>query len=100
MSALLDGVPVGPISAGALVALAVLLVLTGRLVPRGSLLDVMADRDKAYTDRDHYREAFEELRGAVLQQGMTLERLVETVEATHSVMVSIQTGLHGSENPR
>ena len=42
----LAGLPIGQVSAGALVGLVVLLILVGRLVPRQALLDMREDRDK------------------------------------------------------
>jgi hypothetical protein len=48
-------------------------VFTGRLIPRQQLLDVTADRD-------HYREAVNTFQQVTLEQGMTLEKLLETSE--------------------
>jgi hypothetical protein len=49
----IDGLPVGDMGATALLAIVVLMVLTGRLVPRRTLTDLKEERD-------HWRTAAEE----------------------------------------
>lgn len=45
MTEILSGLPVGQLGAGALLAIGVLLILTGRLVPRQVLLDIQKSAD-------------------------------------------------------
>jgi hypothetical protein len=80
----LDGLPVGQISAGALVALVVLLILTGRLVPRQQMLDLRADRDKWEASATKWQEV-------ASTQGMTLERLLEYAETSNHALTEIQS---------
>ena len=84
---MLDGLPVGQISAGALVALVVLLILTGRLVPRQQLLDAQADRDK-------WRASAEDWQKGTLELGMSMEKVVVLAEATNHALVEIQELAH------
>lgn len=79
----LVGLPLGQFSAGALVALVVLLILVGRLVPRQSLLDMREDRDKWKSATDDLLKAHHEL-------GMSLEKLLAYAEATNHALVEIQ----------
>lgn len=65
--------PLGQISAGALVAIIVLLVLTGRLVTRRQLEDTQADRD-------HWRTAAEGWQAMATKLGMSVEGLTSSVE--------------------
>lgn len=86
----LAGLAVAQVSAGALLAIVVLLILTGLLVPRRQLKDVRADRD-------YWRAAHDVQQEITLKQGMTLERVVDTTEkllvyaeATQHVVTEIQ----------
>lgn len=83
MGEALTGFPVGQVSAGALVALVVLLILTGRLVPRQQMLDLRADRDKWQTSADGWQRAHHEL-------GMAVEKLLTQGEATVHALTEIQ----------
>lgn len=79
----LSGIPIGQFSAGALVALVVLLILVGRLVPRQSLLDMRDDRDK-------WRATAEEWQKTATQLGMSMERLLTAAELTNHALTEIQ----------
>lgn len=83
MDGLISSLPIGQLSAGALVALIVLLVLTGRLVPRQQLLDAQADRDK-------WRASAEDWQRGSLKLGMSMEKVVVLAEATNHALVEIQ----------
>ena len=93
MDGALSGLPLGQISAGALVAIVVLLILTGRLVTRRQLQDVQADRD-------YWRTAHDTQQQVTLKQGMTLERLLTLAEASEHALSAIQSGMHRAEEPR
>lgn len=80
---MLDGLPIGQISAGALVAVVVLLILTGRLVTRRQLLDAQADRDK-------WRESADSWQLSTHTLGMAIEKVVVLSEATNHALVEIQ----------
>ena len=79
----LGSVPITTWGAGSLLALCVLLILTGKLVPRQQMLDLREDRDK-------WRAAAEEWQGVAMKQGMTLEKLVAGQETANHVLVEIQ----------
>lgn len=48
----LDGLPIGQFSAGALLAVVILMILTDRLVTRRRLLDERADKERALAALD------------------------------------------------
>jgi hypothetical protein len=83
--------PLGQVSAGALVALIVLLILRGWLVPRRQLLDVMEDRDK-------WRSSSEEWQKSATALGMSVEKLVSLAETTNHALTEIQR-LAGHHTP-
>ena len=78
-----SSLPVGQLSAGALVAVIVLAILRGRLVPRQQLLDVQADRDK-------WREAAEKSQAIQAQLGMSVEKVLTAVELTNHAILDIR----------
>ena len=85
MGDVLTGIPVGDISLAGLLGIVVLLILTGRLVPRQQLLDVQADRD-------HWRTAADKWQDVSTKQGISLERLLEMAETTNHALTEIQAG--------
>lgn len=89
----LFGVPVGQVGAGALVTVIVLLILSGRLVPRQQLLDKQADCDKWQASSEKWQQV-------ATQHGMTLERLIDYAEAADHALTSIQGVVQArSESP-
>jgi hypothetical protein len=72
---MLDGLPIAPISAGGLVGLVVLMILTGRLVPRRT-------HDDALKDRDAWRTAH----GALREQ---MQEIIPLIRATHAVLTAV-----------
>ena len=72
---MLDGLPIVNISAGTLVGLTVLMILTGRLVPRRT-------HDDALKDRDAWRSVAE-ARGDQIQELLSLTR------ATHALLTAV-----------
>jgi hypothetical protein len=54
---MLDGVPIGNLSAGALLAICILLILTGRLIPRKVYEDKSADYERIFKAYETEREA-------------------------------------------
>lgn len=94
MGELLAGLPVGGISAATLLGIVVLLVLTGRLVPRQQVLDVREDRDT-------WRKSSEKWQQVSTQHGMTLERLIDYAEAADHALTQIQAVVQTrGEEPR
>jgi hypothetical protein len=89
----LDSLPVGQLSAGALVALIVLLILTGRLVTRQQLRDTQANCDQ-------WRSAAENWQKAHYEVGMAVTKLTAAVEASDHALSEIQRGLAERERPR
>ena len=83
MNDVLAGLPIGNISAGALVALVVLLILRGNLVPRQQLLDMREDRDT-------WRTSSEEWQRIATRTSISVERLVVLAEASNHALTEIQ----------
>ena len=90
MGDLFAGLPIGQISAGALVGLIVLLILTGRLVPRQQLLDARQQVLDARADRDQWRTTAEDWQKGTLTLGISMEKVVVLAEATNHALVEIQ----------
>jgi hypothetical protein len=86
LSAVLDGLPVGQISAGALVGIIVLLVLVGRLVPRQQLLDSQAREERAMGLAEKWQ-------AVATEHGMTLHQILDAVEDINEIVAAIQVGL-------
>jgi hypothetical protein len=62
LGSLIDGIPLVNISATTIVTLVVLMILTGRLVPRRTYDDLIADRDAWRTTAQAQGEVIEELK--------------------------------------
>ena len=95
MGDLLAGLPLGQIGAGTLLAIVVLLILTGRLVPQSVARDALEQRDKALELADAHQKVSTE-------QGMTLHQILDAVEKTTEIVTAIQNGLSqpASKGPR
>jgi hypothetical protein len=93
MSEVLSALPLGQLSAGALVALIVLSILRGGLVPRQQLIDTRADRDK-------WRETAEKGQAAVMTLGMSVEKILTAVELTNHAIIDIRELALRSEKER
>lgn len=79
---MIDGVPVLGMSAPALVGLAVVLLLTGRIVPLSTY------REKC-KEAERWREAYEAEREArATSDGQTVE-LLEIAKTTHSIIAAM-----------
>lgn len=78
---MLDGLPVSDISAAALLAFAVLLILTGRLVPVSVLKEKVAEAER-------WRNAYELEREARALVDDHAKELLELAKTTHAVVVS------------
>lgn len=82
MEAWLDALPVGGLSAGALLTVVVLMILRGALVPRKTHEEVRADRDtfrqawEASEERGRVRDA---QTGELLESMKTLEKLIRAL---------------------
>lgn len=79
----LSSLPLGQLSAGALLAIVVIAILRGNLVPRQQLLDTQADRDK-------WRETAEKSQLIQTQLGMTVEKVLTAVELTNHAILDIR----------
>ena len=75
MSEWLDGLPVGGLSAAAILGIAVLMILRGQLVPRRT-------HDEVRTDRDTWRAAWEASEEARRVQAQQLGELLELAKTT------------------
>lgn len=78
--------PIGQLGAGALVTVVVLLILSGRLVPRRALQDAQADRD-------YWRQAHDTQQQITLKQGMSVERLLVLSETSAHALQEIQAAV-------
>lgn len=76
---MIQGVPITVLSASALLGLAVLFLLTGRLVPRVTLTDKIKEADK-------WREAYEKEREARSLADAQTTELLEIAKTTHAVI--------------
>ena len=88
----LSALPIGQLSAGALLAIVVLAILRGKLVPRQQLLDTQADRDK-------WREIADKQLSALIQIGISSEKLLAGVELMNHTVGDLQR-LADHEDPR
>ena len=88
MGNFLTGLPVGSISAGALVLVIcwwiTRLVLKGNLVPRQQIMDLQVDRD-------HYRKVADDSLAMATKLGMSVEKLTMSVE---KLTASAETSNH------
>lgn len=78
----MEQIPLGDLGPAGLVAVAVLMILLGRLVPRSTLNDVKADRD-------HWRRAHEISEQARREQMSQMETLLEHARTTNAFIQSI-----------
>ena len=93
----LSGLPIGGLSAGAILTLFVLAILRGnvllassKFVPRQQLLDKQAECDAARTDADKWREAHDKVLATTSQLGISVERLLLYAETTNHALVDIR----------
>jgi hypothetical protein len=73
---------IGNLGAGALLALTVLLILTGRIVPRRSLDDARAERERweaAWHAEKETSQALSVQVGTLIELGRTTEALLNTL---------------------
>ena len=86
MSGLLEGLPLGQIGAGGLLAIVVLLVLTGRLVPRSVLQDKAADCES-------WKQTANDAVKAATELGMAVEKLHTLASTTNYALNEITEAL-------
>lgn len=83
---LLEGLPLGQIGAGGLLAIVVVLILTGRLVPRSVLQDKIDDCNQWKSTANDAVKAATEL-------GMAVEQLHTLASTTNHALNEIQDAL-------
>lgn len=76
---MLEGLPVVGLTSPALLGIAILLLLTGRIVPRATLRDKAAEADK-------WREAYEKERDARSKSNSQTIELLETAKLTNRIV--------------
>lgn len=79
---MLEQIPVGVLAPSGLLALAVLLVLTGRLVPRSTYKDALEERDKWHKAADmseHARDLDAEANRELLELARTTVALLRAL---------------------
>lgn len=96
---MLEGLPVGQISAGALVAVIILLILNGRLVTRRQLMDKTADCDKWRESSENWQKSAHELGMAFHDLSRAVDKLTIQGEATDHALTEIQALARGWERP-
>jgi len=77
-----EGIPIYTLTAPTLLGIAILLLLTGRIVPRSTL------RDKAL-EVDKWREAYEKERDARSKSNAQTIELLETAKLTHKIVAAM-----------
>jgi hypothetical protein len=89
----LFGLPAFQVSAGVLIFLIVLLVLTGRLVPRRQLEDLREDRDARVEAAEHMAAIWQQAYEAAVQSRRASDahvgQLMETAIVTKDVLQSL-----------
>ena len=78
MDAFLSGLPIGDIGAGGLLALVVILLMTGRLVPKARVDEVRSDKDAVILDNKGTISALRHELREVLDQNTSLLRGART----------------------
>lgn len=78
MDAFLSGLPIGDIGAGGLLALVVILLMTGRLVPKSRVDEVRSDKDAVILDNKGTISALRHELREVLDQNTSLLRGART----------------------
>lgn len=81
---MIEGIPLVQVSASALLTLVVLMILTGRLVPRRTLDDTAADRD-------HWRRAAEERSAQITRLLTATDTSTRALEALADVTGAQET---------
>lgn len=86
--------PVTQLSAAAVLALAVILILTGRLVPRSQLRELAKIRDeearRLLAELDQWRRAHETAQQATLALAGQVQDLLEMSKATGAALASLE----------
>lgn len=77
-----EGLPLIGLTAPALLGLAVLLLLTGRIIPRSTLVDKQRECDQ-------WREAYLSEREARATSDFQTGELLEVAKTSHAVMVAV-----------
>lgn len=97
MGDVLGSLPLGGLSAGAVLTLFVLAILRGnvllassKFVPRQQLLDKQAECDAARADAEKWREAHDKVLATTSQLGISVERLILYAETTNHAIVDIR----------
>jgi hypothetical protein len=96
---LLAGLPIGQISAGALLGLWVLLIMVGKLPTAGQVRDLRQQVADAHADRDKWRQSAEDWQRGTLTLGMSMEKVVVLAEATNHALVEIQELASRTQEP-
>lgn len=82
MGGVLDGVPLVGLSAPTLLGLCILLLLTGRIVPRATLLEKKQEADK-------WQAAYEKEREARAAADAQSQELLEVSKTTHHIVLAL-----------
>lgn len=81
---MIEGVPISLLSASALLGLTVLLLLTGRIVPRSTLVDKIDEAER-------WRQAYEVEREARRISDAQTSELLEVAKTTHAIISAMAT---------
>lgn len=81
---MLDGIPIVGLTAPSLLGVAILLLLTGRLIPRSTWLDKAKEADQ-------WRKAYEAEREARSTSDAQTAELLELAKTTHSFITAVFT---------
>jgi hypothetical protein len=94
--------PWANIGATGVLALVVLMILRGAIVPRSTLDDVRADRDARLEEKqreiDALRKTMEDLGTAGVEQSMQITTLLEVARTAQHVLVSLPEVKRGDDS--
>lgn len=95
MGEVISQVGVLPTTAGGILGLFCILIITGQIPTRRELRDIRADRDKWQASSETWQQV-------ATQHGMTLEKLIDYAEAADHALTAIQTVVQyrAGEEPR
>lgn len=89
-----------PTTAGGVLVVVCLLIVTGQIPTRRELRDSQARETKAIEREAKAMELANKWQQVATEHGMALSRILDTAEDIHAIVVAIQTGIHQGGDPR
>lgn len=94
---MLDGLPVGNLTAGILLGIWVLLLMLGKIPTPGQMKDLREDRDAWRASSDNWQRAAYESGLAFHEQARAVDKLTAQGEATLHALTEIQAEMRGTQ---